>query len=147
VVPANGVDRLVWKNLADDPRIRRVAVGDKIVPAGRYTWQAFTRLGIGEAVRPKLVPCSDVRQALTYVSLGEVDAAAVYATDAKAARRKVRVVDKAPPGSHEPIVYPIAVVKSSKQQGLARRWIDLVVSDAGQRILDALGFLPRRRRT
>ncbi len=140
-----GLGRLAWRDLPRHPGVKRVAVGEAAVPAGRYTRQVFRKLGIGGAIGPKLVPCADVRQALTYASLGEVDAAVVYATDALAAGRKIRVVDRASPDAHEPIVYPIAVVKASKQQALARAWIDLVLSGTGQRILTGRGFLPRRR--
>jgi molybdate transport system substrate-binding protein len=41
---------------------------------------------------------------------------------------------------HDPILYPIAVVKDSRQQEAARKFIELVLSSEGQAILVKHGF-------
>ena len=54
----------------------------------------------------------DVRQVLGYIETGNADAGVVYATDARQSGR-VRVAAVAPPGTHAPVVYPVAVVRGS----------------------------------
>jgi molybdate transport system substrate-binding protein len=82
----------------------------------------------------------DVRQVLDYVARGEVDAGLVYASDVRAADSRVRIVARAPANSHDPILYPIAVVRASRQPEASRSFIDAVMSDAGQRSLEKYGF-------
>jgi molybdate transport system substrate-binding protein len=142
VAPRGGINTLRWKDLPVHPAVFRVAVGDEGVPVGRYARQVFEAVGISRALKPKLVPGPDVRTILAYVASGEVEAGVVYETDAAGSKGRVRIVDRPPPGSHEPIVYPIAVVKTSSNQVLARKWVDLVVSREGQNALKKRGFAP-----
>ncbi len=90
---------------------RRLALGDPThVPAGLYAEQALKKLGWWAALRRRLAPAADVRVALTYVERGECGAGLVYATDARISR-KVTVVATLPDSLHEPIVYPLAIVR------------------------------------
>ena len=90
----------------------RLAVGDTAhVPAGIYAKQALTALGLWSVAEPRLAASEDVRAALRLVELGEAPAGIVYATDA-AASDKVAVAGVFPPGSHERITYPFAIVKA-----------------------------------
>ena len=124
------------------PEVKQVAVGNpKTVPAGRYTEQTFNRLNLLPQIQPKLIYAEDVRQVLDYVVRGEVDAGIVYATDAVSAGAKVKVAARAADESHDPILYPIAVVKESHQQAAAQRFIDLLLSSEGQSILAKHGFI------
>jgi molybdate transport system substrate-binding protein len=88
----------------------------------------------------KLVLAENVRQALDYVARNEVDAGMVYTTDAMIRSKEVRIVMKAPQGSHQPVVYPIGVVKGSKDESLARDFITFAVSGDGKDILKKYGF-------
>ena len=102
-----------FQGLASSP-IRVIALGDpESVPAGQYGQQTLTALHLFDALKGKLVFGKDVRQVLTYVETGNADAGLVYATDARASG-KVRVVATAPESTHDPIVYPAAVVKGSR---------------------------------
>jgi molybdate transport system substrate-binding protein len=47
---------------------------------------------------------------------------------------------KLPEGSHQPVVYPIGVIKGTKEESLSRAFVDFVVSTEGQRILRQYGF-------
>jgi molybdate transport system substrate-binding protein len=53
----------------------------------------------------------------------------------------VKVAASAPDDSHDPILYPIAVMKDSQKQEAAQKFIDLVLSPAGQSILAKHGFV------
>jgi molybdate transport system substrate-binding protein len=56
--------------------------------------------------------------------------------------REVTVAAAAPPGSHKPIVYPIAVIKGSTHPEAAKAFLAAVRSEAGQAILARYGFKP-----
>ena len=119
----------------------QIAIGNpKTVPAGFYAEQTLRHLGIWEEIQPRLVFGEDVRQVLEYVARGEADFGIVYASDVKANDEKVRVDVRAPENSHDPILYPIAIVKNSKNKEAASKFIELVLSSEGQEILQKYGF-------
>ena len=90
----------------------RVATGDPAhVPVGIYAEQALKRLGIWDAVSPRLARTDDVRSALLLVERGEAPAGIVYATDA-AVSKAVMIAGTFPPNSHDPVSYPFAVTQS-----------------------------------
>jgi len=89
----------------------RLALGDPShVPAGIYAKQALQALGWWQALVDRLAPAVDVRAALSYVERGECKAGVIYATDA-AISDNVAVLATLPPESHDPIIYPVAVIK------------------------------------
>ena len=89
----------------------RIAVGDPAhVPAGIYAQQALTRLGLWTAVEPRLARSDSVRGALLLVERGEAPAGIVYSTDV-AVSPTLAIAGVFPPGSHDPITYPFALVK------------------------------------
>jgi len=123
------------------PVFGRIAVvNPKTSPAGRYAEEVFASAGISAALRHKLVIAENVRQVLDYVARAEVDAGVVYATDAATRPREVRVVAVAPPGSHQPVIYPIAVLKGAANTEGARAFVAAVRSGAGRAILARYGF-------
>lgn len=141
IVPARATAVSSFGDLVS-PSVKRVAVGNpKTVPAGQYTEQTLNRLGLLPAIQAKLIFAEDVRQVLDYVIRDEVDAGVVYSSDVLSGVDKIRVVARAPDDSHDQILYPIAIVKDSKQQEAARKFIDLVLSSEGQAILVKHGFL------
>jgi molybdate transport system substrate-binding protein len=123
-----------------DKSIRLIALGDPAsVPAGQYGRQTLTALHLIDKLNAKLVIGKDVRQVLTYVETGNADAGIVYGTDAAASER-VRIVAIAPESSHEPIVYPVAVVQASRNQDAARKFIEYLSSSAAKAIFIQHGF-------
>lgn len=130
-----------WADLAN-PSVRRVALGDPAhVPAGQYARAVLQRLGLWQAVAPKLVYGEDVRQVLHYVAAAEVDAGIVYATDA-ASTPRVTVVAPAPKGSHPPVLYVAGVVAASRHPQLARAFVEFLAGEQGQAIFARFGFVP-----
>ncbi len=97
----------------------RLAVAGPDVPAGKYAKASLTALGAWDSVAGKLVQAENVRAALQFVARGETPLGIVYDTDAKV-ERKVRIVGLFPDGSHPKIVYPAAVVASSKNPDAAK---------------------------
>jgi len=106
------------------------------VPCGSATQKVEQATGV------KLNPVSEessVTDVLNKVETGQADAGLVYVTDAKGAGDKVAAVEF-PEAAGAVNTYPIAVLKESKTPELARRFVDLVTGEAGQKVLNAEGF-------
>ena len=120
--------------------VKLIALGDPAsVPAGQYGRQTLLALHLPDNVSSKIVLAKDVRQVLTYVETGNADAGLVYGTDAKSSG-KVKVVATAPESSHDPIVYPAAVIKGSRNQAAALKFVDYLGSPAAESIFVKYGF-------
>jgi molybdate transport system substrate-binding protein len=123
-----------------DRSVRIIAVGDPAsVPAGEYAQQTLNAFHLNDKVKGKLVLGKDVRQVLTFVETGNADAGFVYATDAKISGR-IRVVATVPESAHEPIVYPVAVVKTSANQDAARTFVKFLSSAEAKAIFTRNGY-------
>jgi molybdate transport system substrate-binding protein len=140
IVPSDSTLGLTsFKDLATD-KVKKVAIGDpKSVPAGTYAHQAFDGLGITAQVQPKEVLGSDVRQVLTYVESGNVDAGIVYSTDALTST-KVKVVGSAPDDVNAKVVYPAAVVKASKIPDAAKDYLNFLFGSQAKGVFEKYGF-------
>lgn len=106
------------------------------VPCGSATKKVEQNTGV------QLAPVSEessVTDVLNKVLTGQADAGVVYVTDAIGAGDKVTAVPF-PESANAVNVYPIAELKLSKNPELARKFVDLVTSEAGQKILNAAGF-------
>ncbi len=122
------------------PEVRRVAIANpESVPAGRYARQALQYLKLYPKIQAKLLFAQDVRQVLAYVETDNVDAGLVYITEAKLSS-KVRVVAVAPGASHAPIVYPVAMVKRTKNAADAERLIQFLRGPEAGRVFEQEGF-------
>ena len=114
----------------------KVALCAEQVPCGAAAKKVLDTAGI------KLTPVTleqDVKSALAKVKLGEVDAALVYRTDAKAAASDVDGVEFAESAGaiNE---YPIAVLKGAPNKDGARAFVAYVLSAEAKAILTAAGF-------
>src|SRR5205814_2358830 len=104
--------------------VKQIAIGEpKTVPAGQYAMQTLKSLGLSDQLKGKLILGANVRQVLAYVERGEVSAGIVYLTDAKQSGDKVKVVATAEESTHEPIVYPGVVLKTSTKTDAAKKFL------------------------
>lgn len=123
-----------------DPSVEKISIGTpETVPAGKYAKDTLTTLNLWDQLEPKMVLAQDVRQVLTYVETGNVDAGLVYRTDA-AISDKVKIVAAAPEGSSAPIVYPMAVIKSTGHQQEAEAFAAFLTSDEAVKVFEKYGF-------
>jgi molybdate transport system substrate-binding protein len=116
----------------------KVVLAAPEVPAGKYAAEILGKAGV--TVKP-VSQEDNVKAVVTKVSLGEADAGIVYVTDVTAGGDKVEGVD-IPEDQNVVATYPIATVKASKAQDKAQAFMDLVLSDQGQQVLEQYGFLP-----
>ena len=140
IVPRDGSSKVHRFKDAAAPQVARIAIGGPTVPAGMRAQEVFTRLSVWPAVSAKAVRGKDVREVLTQVELGNVDAGVVYGTDA-AISPKVRVVATAPQTMHKPIRYPLAVLRGSSNRAVARDFAAYVTSSQAKAVLRKYKFL------
>jgi molybdate transport system substrate-binding protein len=114
----------------------KVALCAEQVPCGAAAKKALTAASV------KLTPVTleqDVKGALSKVKLGEVDAALVYRTDARAAAAEVDGIEF-PESTGAINDYPITVLKSAPDKPGAQAFVAFVLSDKGKAVLTAAGF-------
>ncbi len=141
VVPADRAPGITSFPDLVSAKVTRLAVGNpKTVPAGQYAQQSLIRLSLWQQLQPRLILAEDVRQVLDYVARGEVDAGIFYSSDVRTDENRVRFVASAPVDSHDPILYPLAVVRASSRLDAARAFAETVMSEKGQGILEKHGF-------
>jgi molybdate transport system substrate-binding protein len=108
------------------------------VPAGKYGKSALEKLGAWATVEKQVARADTVRAALALVSRGEAPFGIVYRTDAMA-DKGVRIVDTFPADTHPPIVYPIAIIATSKSSA-AKPLLDYLRSEAARAAWEKYGF-------
>ena len=109
------------------------------VPAGIYARQALVNLGLWSALETKVVAGADVRQVLAYVEQGTAETGIVYATDASISAG-VRVLFDVPVGSHDPIIYPLVLLKAAQNSSGAKALYRHLQSAAAAAVFKEFGF-------
>jgi len=143
-------------NLADINEFRdvanpgvKLALAQKDVPAADYALEildkADARYGDDfekEVLSNVVSREADVRASVNRVVVGDADATFGYASDyTPDIRDKVKIVP-IPPDLNIIATYPIAALKDAKDPELAKRWVELVTSKEGQRVLEKWNFEP-----
>ncbi|MER3124409.1 molybdate ABC transporter substrate-binding protein [Bacillus pumilus] len=118
----------------------KIALGTpESVPAGTYGKEIFTKLNIWNQVKKNAVYAKDVRQVLSYVETGNVEAGVVYKTDALVSK-KVNIAAEANPDMHSPIIYPVGIVKGTEHLTEAKAFFQFLQSDTATSIFKKYGF-------
>jgi molybdate transport system substrate-binding protein len=125
------------KGLADLTKADvKVALCAEQVPCGAAAKKALAAAGV--TITP-VTQEQDVKAALSKVTLGEVDAALVYRTDAKASADDVDGIEF-PESAGAINEYPIVVLKDAANKAGAQAFVDYVLSDQGEAVLTEAGF-------
>ncbi len=115
-------------------QIQKIALGDKRQEAsGKYALEIFMNLGILDQVKQKFVFMSKNNEILNFVENGKANAGLVYATDAILSKG-VKMVTLSPQELHSPIVYPIAILKTSRNTSEARNFIQFLQTDRAEAV-------------
>lgn len=123
------------------PEVKRIALAQpESVPVGIYAKQFLQSEGLWRGLEPKIVPLLDARATLAAVESGNFDAGFVYKTDA-AISRKIKIAHEAPPGKGAKIVYPVAVVRRTKNHGAARGFVDFAAGGEARAVYKKHGFV------
>lgn len=141
ITPMDKTDIKSFNDLNSD-KVSQIGLGEpNTVPVGQYTEEVLNSLGILDSVKNsgKVVYGKDVKEVLTWVETGNVDAGVVYETDAKTLKN-INIVCEAPEGSHKEIIYPVAVIKDSKNPNQAKEFIKFLNSEQAKEIFKQYGF-------
>ncbi|MEM1484220.1 molybdate ABC transporter substrate-binding protein [Oscillospiraceae bacterium PP1C4] len=140
LITPKGAEKIAsFEDLAGE-KVTKIGVGEpESVPVGQYTAEIFEKLKLTEALKPKLVFAKDVREVLSWVETGNVQAGIVYETDAKISD-KVEICATAPEGSHKKVIYPIGVTKESKHAAEAQAFVDFLFTDKAKEVFVKYGF-------
>jgi molybdate transport system substrate-binding protein len=142
VVPKDGPAELTPAALAETA-IKRVALADpRSVPAGVYAREYLTKLGVWNAVEPKVVPTENVRAALAAVESGNVEAGIVYKTNA-AISKAVKIAYEVSANEGPKILYPVAVLKDSKNADASQKFVEYLQSEPALAVFKKFGFIVR----
>ncbi|RYZ13092.1 MAG: molybdate ABC transporter substrate-binding protein [Comamonadaceae bacterium] len=139
VVPARSAT--LPRSLSDlaGPAWSRIAIGTpSSVPVGAYAQAAVDAAGLSAVLGPRWIRGESVRQVLSYVVRGEVDAGFVYRSDAMLEADRVRIAFTVP--TVTPVSYPIAVTAGSRNAALAGEFIAQLRSPAGVGLLARFGL-------
>ncbi len=97
--------------------------------------------GFKQRVLDKIVSReANVRASANRVALGEADATFVYASDVNEDIRDEIQVVKIPESLNVLATYPIATVEGSPNSELARTWVNFVLGEEGQGVLERYDF-------
>lgn len=139
IAPAQATTLHSFQDLTN-PAVKTLALGEtSTVPAGAYARQTLEHLGLFTAIEKKVVYAKDVRAVLTYVETGDADAGMVYQTDANTSKN-VLVIAVAPADSHDPILYPAAVLRDSKNKAAARAFLEFLAGPDARAVFQKYGF-------
>ena len=125
----------------------QLVLAEEGVPIAEYAMEVLANAdaeygdGFEKRVMDKIVSReANVRAAANRVALGEADATFVYASDVTPdIRDRVEVVE-IPDEVNAVATYPISTVRDSEKPELAQKWVDLVLSEEGQGVLEEHGF-------
>ena len=140
IVPT-GSDKGI-QSFEDIVKADSIALGDPAsVPAGQYSEEALTNLGLWDQIQDKTSFGTNVTEVLNQVAAGSADAGIVYATDAASMADQVEVVAEAPEGSLKTkVIYPVAVVNDSANAEVAANFVKALTSDEAMKVFEAYGF-------
>lgn len=125
-------------SLADLADAGVVSLCADTAPCGKYADQILASAGV-TIPADRVTRGQNVKATLTAVSNGDADAGIVYATDASASAEVERI--DIPDADNAIASYPIGVLASSANAGLARSFVDYVVGTDGLEVLRSAGFL------
>jgi molybdate transport system substrate-binding protein len=126
-------------SVADLAKASVVSLCAKTVPCGVYAATVLSRYGVVIA-ESKITRGVDATATLNAVSMGDADAAMVYATDALSAKKSVLAI-AIPGGKNVNASYGIGTIRGSKNSKQAETFVQFVLSPAGQKVLKTFGFL------
>lgn len=127
----------------------RYVLAEEGVPIADYAAEVLANADAGygggfeEAVLDKIASReANVRAAANRIALGEADATFVYQSDVtEDIEDRVRIVD-IPENVNVIATYPISTIADSQNPELAQAWVDLVLGEEGQTVLEEYGFEP-----
>jgi molybdate transport system substrate-binding protein len=125
-----------------DPGVRRIALANpELAPYGRAARQALERAGLWATLRGRVVLGQSVAQAAQFAQSGNVEAAFLPLSLARAP--PLATEGRAwpvPAASHDPIVEAGVVLRAARDPALARALAAFLGSDEARAVLERHGY-------
>lgn len=121
------------------PEFERIAIAKPdIAPYGEAAVQCLRALNLWDQVAPKIVFGQNVAQAKQFVATGNAEAGFLPLALLKPNEGSYLEIQQ---NLHKPIEQAAGVVKSSSKQLPAQQFVEFLLSDEGQQILEAAGYV------
>ncbi len=139
---APGVDVTDIPAAVRSPSVRKLAIANpQTAPYGRAARQALAKLGLWEAVQPRLVAAENISQATEFVGTGNADAgfvalSAVLSPGLKGKGRWTEV----PPALYDPLVQVAVITGHGAANPESARFLAFLRGPAAAAVLEGLGY-------
>jgi molybdate transport system substrate-binding protein len=121
------------------PEFERIAIAKPdIAPYGDAAVECLRALGLWDQVAAKIVFGQNVAQAKQFVATGNAEAAFIPLALVKKDEGSYLEIEQ---NLHKPIEQGAAVVKSSSKKIAAQQFVEFLMTDEGQQILESSGYL------
>lgn len=121
-----------------NPDIIKVAIANpEHAPYGIAAKEALISAGLWEQIEPKLVYGKNISETLTFITTGNAEAGIIALSLKDDNQINFSLI---PNDLHKPLKQVMAVTQTTKNQVLARQFIDFVTSAEGKKILSQYGF-------
>lgn len=118
----------------------KIGIGEpESVPAGQYAKESLIYLGLWDKLQDKFVYAKNVKQVVSYVDTGNVDAGIVYNSDVIELNNGV-LVEILEDNIHKPINYIMGIVSSSKYKTASNKLYEYLISKEAINIFEKYGF-------
>jgi molybdate transport system substrate-binding protein len=129
-----------WNTLLDE-RVKKIAIANpEHAPYGVAAVEALKKAGIYEKVKDKLVFGENISQAAQFVQSGNAQVGIIALSLAVSPAMKTGEKWDVPAEMYPPIKQSAVMLKSSKNKGAARAFLEFVKSAKGREILQRSGF-------
>lgn len=118
---------------------KTIGVGEvNSVPVGQYADEVVTNKGLKNDIEDKFIYGKDAKEVLAWVLSGNVDAGFLYLSDTSHHKnlKKYDIDEKL----HSPIIYPVGVIKNSKNPEEAVSFDKYLNSNESKEILKKYGY-------
>ncbi|WP_348658360.1 molybdate ABC transporter substrate-binding protein [Heyndrickxia faecalis] len=120
------------------PEVKKIAIANpETAPYGLAAKQALQKAGIWDKVKPKLVYAKNIADTLTYVKSGNTEAGIVSLSLAQGEKLDVANISSS---LYNPLKQMAAVVKSSKKQAAAKKFVQYLASKEAQNTMKKYGY-------
>lgn len=119
-----------------------MAIGNEDVPDGQYTRKIFEYYNIFEdeiAKEGHLTYGTNVKEVATQIEEELVDCGIIYSTDAYSAG--LEIIDTATKDMCGQVIYPLAILKETKDKEAADSFVEYLKSEDAKRIFESVGFV------
>jgi len=109
------------------------------VPAGKYAEEVLNKLNLKEQINEKLVFGKDVKEVLAWTESSNADVGFVYYSDT-VKKDGIKIVETTSEDSHSPIVYPMGIIKNSKNIDVTKKFQEFLLGEEAGKIFEKCGY-------